>query len=131
MLSEAPVGVNIPVKNAQEAKRFYEDVLGASPVSVSDTDIVYKAGDSFFAIYETESAGKAEHTLATFVVDQLDATVAGLRSRGVSFEDYDFPGLKTVDSIAQLGDNRVAWFKDPDGNILSVAETSWYPIRST
>lgn len=127
MLGEAPVGMNIPVKNAQESKRFYEDVLAATPISVNETDIVYQTGNTFFAIYETQQVGKAGHTLGTFVVDDLDATIEGLRDRGVAFEDYDMPGLKTVDSIAQLGENRIAWFKDPDGNILSVAEVSWQP----
>lgn len=127
MLSEAPVGMNIPVRNAQEAKRFYEDVLGATPIWVGPTDIVYRTGHTFFAIYETQAVGTAEHTLGTFVVDDLEATMTDLRGRGVMFEEYDMPGLKTVDSIAQLGDNRIAWFKDPDGNILSVAETGWDP----
>ena len=69
-----------------------------------------------------EYAGTAQHTLGAFMVQDIDATVAELRGKGVTFEDYDLPGLKTVNGIAELGGIRGAWFKDPEGNILSVVQ---------
>ncbi len=122
MLAEAPFAADIPVRNLEEARQFYEDVLGLTPTRLSEMDITFRSGDALFAIYPTELAGKAEHTLGTFLVEDVDAAVSELRSRGITFEEYDFPGLKTVNGIAQVGPDRVAWFKDPDGNLLSVGQ---------
>jgi hypothetical protein len=66
--------------------------------------------------------GAAQHTLGAFLVRDVESTVADLRGKGVSFEDYDLPGVKTVNGIAELGGIRGAWFKDPEGNILSVVQ---------
>jgi len=121
MLGDTPFGANIPVRSVEDARGFYEGVLGATPVRVQETEIIYRAGNTLFGTYQTESAGKAEHTLGTFSgVQDIEATVSELRSSGVTFLDYDLPGLKTVDGIAQFGQEKVAWFKDPDGNILSI-----------
>jgi catechol 2,3-dioxygenase-like lactoylglutathione lyase family enzyme len=122
MLGERPFYADISVKDLQEARRFYEDILGVSPVRESETEIVYRAGDTLFAIYPGPAAGSCQHTLGTFMVEDIEAMVEELRSRGVTFEEYDMPGLKTVNGIAQIGPDKVAWFKDPDGNILSVGE---------
>jgi hypothetical protein len=84
--------------------------------------IIYRSGDAYFSLYPTEFAGTAQHTLGAFMVRDVEATVADLRGRGVTFEDYDLPGLKTVDGIADLGGIKGAWFKDPEGNILSVVQ---------
>ena len=84
--------------------------------------IIYTSGDSYFSIYPTEFAGTAQHTLTAFLVQDVEAAVADLRNKGVSFEEYDLPGLKTVNGIAELGGTRGAWFKDPEGNILSVVQ---------
>ncbi len=121
MLGKVRFGANIPVRSVADARHFYEDVLGVTPVRVQDAEIIYRAGESLFGIYETEAAGKAGHTLGTFSgVDDIEAVVAGLRGLGVVFEDYDLPGFRTVDGIAQFGAERAAWFRDPDGNILSI-----------
>jgi hypothetical protein len=84
--------------------------------------IIYRSGDSTFSLYPTEFAGTAQHTLGAFVVRDVQAAVAELRGKGVTFEEYDLPGVKTVDGIAELGGVRGAWFKDPESNILSVIE---------
>jgi hypothetical protein len=84
--------------------------------------IIYRSGDSYFSLYPTEFAGTAQHTLGAFMVGDVEAAVADLRGRGVRFEDYDLPGLKTVNGIAELGGIKGAWFKDPEGNILSVVQ---------
>jgi hypothetical protein len=71
-------------------------------------------------VYERPSAGTAEHTLAHFAVADLGATVRELRERGVQFEEYDRPDIRTVEGIATFEDFRAAWFKDPDGNIIGL-----------
>lgn len=122
MLANAPFYATIPTKDLQRARDFYEHVLGVIPERELERETVYRAGASFFDVYLTEAAGSARHTLGSFIVENIEAAVAELRSRGVSFEEYDLPGLKTVNGVAQLGPDKVAWFKDPDGNTLSLTQ---------
>jgi catechol 2,3-dioxygenase-like lactoylglutathione lyase family enzyme len=123
VLGERPFYANIPVKDLQEARRFYENTLGASPVHEDEGFLEYRTGDSRFGLYPNQdAAGSAQHTLGTFIVEDIETTVTELRSRGVTFEEYDMPGLKTENGVAQIGADKVAFFKDPDGNILSVVE---------
>ena len=122
MLGILGVSPEIPVTNLEQAKRFYEGVLGLKPATGLEAPghFFYEAGGGTqLGIYE-RGPSKAEHTLAAFNVSDVDAAVRDLRAKGVKFEDYDFPGLKTVNGIATLGNWRGGWFKDPDGNILAV-----------
>jgi catechol 2,3-dioxygenase-like lactoylglutathione lyase family enzyme len=113
----------IPAKDLEGTRRFYEDVLRCEIIRESPAGITYRSGDSFFDLYPTQFAGTAQHTIGGFLVDDVEAAAADLRSRGVTFEQYDFPGLKTDENgIAHLGGESAAWFKDPEGNILSVAQ---------
>jgi catechol 2,3-dioxygenase-like lactoylglutathione lyase family enzyme len=121
-LADWSFGATIPAKDLEGTRRFYEEVLGAHVVNEDPGGILYKAGDSYFSLYPTQFAGTAQHTLGAFVVRDIEAAVAGLRDEGVTFEEYDRPGVKTVNGIAELGGVRGAWFKDPEGNILSVVE---------
>lgn len=116
------LGTTIPAKDLERTRRFYEDVLDAQVVMEDPGGIIYRSGDSYFSLYPTEFAGTAQHTLAAFMVRDVEATVAQLRGKGVTFEDYDLPGLKTVNGIADLDGTKGAWFKDPEGNILSVVQ---------
>ena len=123
MLNAARIAAVVPVSDVEAAVGFYEGVLGLTLVA-HRTDIAvnpeaeFNAGDGSLLAYKSVGAGQSRHTVAGFRVDDLEATVAALRERGVVFEDYDFPELKTVEGIATLG--AVAWFKDPDGNILAL-----------
>ena len=125
MLGEISVFPAVPVSDVARSRRFYEEVLGLTPLRAQDEEVVYRAGDTRLAIYRSAGAGGATHTLCTFSGAPLDEVMEGMRERGVVFEEYDFPGLKTVDGVAQLGADRVAWFKDPDGNILSIDDASF------
>jgi catechol 2,3-dioxygenase-like lactoylglutathione lyase family enzyme len=116
------LGTTIPAKDLERTRRFYEDVLDAQVVMEDPGGIIYRSGDSYFSLYPTEYAGTAQHTLAAFMVRDVEATVAQLRGKGVTFEDYDLPGVKTVNGIADLDGTKGAWFKDPEGNILSVVQ---------
>jgi catechol 2,3-dioxygenase-like lactoylglutathione lyase family enzyme len=119
----------LPASDVERAKRWYADKLGLTPVKETDQWLTYRTGSSVFQLYPTGSAGTAQHTLGGWVVDDLEATVAELRERGVEFEEYDLPSLKTVDGIAQLGDvERAAWFRDSEGNILAVSQFLTGPL---
>jgi catechol 2,3-dioxygenase-like lactoylglutathione lyase family enzyme len=79
-----------------------------------------RAGETKLGVYESKTAGQSKHTLASFVVDDVRSVVDELKAKGVTFEEYDMPGMKTEDGVAAMGDTRAAWLKDPDGNILEI-----------
>jgi catechol 2,3-dioxygenase-like lactoylglutathione lyase family enzyme len=123
MLGQARVGATIPVSDRERAKDFYTGTLGLTVQEETGSDVMFAAGDGTgLGAYETPHAGTAQHALAAFLVDDLDATMAALRERGVTFEEYDLPGLKTENGVAVVDGERGAWFKDPDGNILAIGE---------
>lgn len=101
---------------------FYHDTLGFEVEDMPEAHqfMIHAGGGTGVVVYE-RSHTKAEHTVATFLVDDLPGTMEELRSRGVTFEEYDLPGLKTVNGIATLPGEESAWFTDPDGNIISLA----------
>ncbi|MGW8764344.1 VOC family protein [Streptomyces sp. NPDC055815] len=122
MLSDSPIAAIIPVKDLARAKRFYSETLGLPLVKETPEDTRYECGGTTIGLYETPLGGEAGHTLASWKVDDLDGEMKELRDKGVAFEDYDLPGIKTVDGVAETDTMRGAWFKDTDGNILCVVE---------
>ena len=123
MLDAMDYWPTLPAADMERAKRFYAEKLGLSPLVETEAWITYRSGSTIFQLYPTSSAGTAGHTLGGWVTDDLEATVTGLRENGVVFEEYDMPGLRTVDGIADLGGvERAAWFRDSEGNILAVSE---------
>jgi catechol 2,3-dioxygenase-like lactoylglutathione lyase family enzyme len=123
MLADARIGANVPVSNLDEAIAFYEGKLGLSLFERGKGEPFARfsgAGETKLGIYESKSAGQSRHTLASFVVDDVRAVVGALKANGVTFEEYDMPGIKTEDGVATMGDTRAAWLKDPDGNILEI-----------
>jgi catechol 2,3-dioxygenase-like lactoylglutathione lyase family enzyme len=123
MLADAPVQTIIPVTNLARSEKFYGETLGLKRVSLPMPGYVrfVAGGRTALCLYERGPTA-TEHTLAGFTVPNLEATMHELRSRGVKFEDYDFPGFKTENGILSDGTIRSAWFKDPDGNILCIDE---------
>lgn len=122
MLAETPLNAVIPVGDIERAKHFYGDTLGLKLIEDREDTVLFESGDSRFVLYTTPSGGQAAHTLAGWVVGDLDAEMAELRSRGITFEEYDQPGLKTENGVAEGAGMRGAWFKDSEGNILSLAQ---------
>jgi catechol 2,3-dioxygenase-like lactoylglutathione lyase family enzyme len=123
MLDSARIGANVPVSNLDDAISFYEGKLGLRLFEQGEGQPYARfagAGETKLGVYESKSAGQSRHTLASFVVDDVRATVSELQGNGVVFEEYDLPGIKTDDSVAAMGDTRAAWLKDPDGNILEI-----------
>ena len=123
MLSSGKVHPTISVTDLDRAAEFYGGTLELkTDGEITEDHIRYNAGDStYIIVYKRTDPPKAENTVASFEVDDVEGTVEWLKGKGVSFEEYDFPGFKTVNGIATLGDIKGAWFKDPDGNILAVA----------
>lgn len=114
----------LPAENLARARAFYGDTLGfeIQEMETSGSFLVAAGGGTRFLVYE-RARTTAEHTALTLLVDDLDSVVSDLRSRGVRFEDYDIPGLKTVEGIASMdGGGRSAWFTDPEGNIIAVTQ---------
>ena len=121
MLTDAQVTAVVPTTDLARARDFFENSLGLreSGTQMPGAEVVYRCGNgTTLQVYERASAGDAQHTLATWQVPDVRAEVQELRSRGVSFEEYDFPEIKTEDGVATTGDFQAAWFRDPDGNIL-------------
>jgi catechol 2,3-dioxygenase-like lactoylglutathione lyase family enzyme len=120
MFSPRSVHPTIPVKDLGQARAFYREKLWMEPFREAFDGAWYRVGDRDLLVYPSGFAGTNRATAAEFVVDDVPAAVATLRERGVVFEDYDFPDLKTVDSVATYEGQQSAWFRDPDGNILAL-----------
>jgi catechol 2,3-dioxygenase-like lactoylglutathione lyase family enzyme len=124
MLGKAEIAAIVPVSDIDKAVDFYGGALGLE-LDVRRDDLPenreaeFRAGDGTLVVYESVAAGQSKATLAAFRVADLDTVVAGLRERGVAFEEYDLPELKTENGIASIGDLRAAWARDPDGNIIA------------
>ena len=113
----------LPVKDLDRARRFYEGALGLDPLGAKpDGKFVYRCGGTEIALFPKPEGTKAQHTALSFQVADIAGTIAALKSRGVVFADYDFPGLRTVDHVCVLGSEKAAWFEDPEGNILCLHE---------
>ena len=113
----------LAVKDVARARRFYEDVLGFTPVASSMDDVLqYRAGELVFVVYPSQYAGTNRATALTWTVgDQLEIAVEGLKAKGVTFEHYELPDTVRAGDIHVSGEIRNAWFKDPDGNIHALS----------
>ena len=113
----------LPVKDLARARRFYEEQLRMQPLGLkADGKFVYRCGGAEIALFPKAEGTKAEHTALSFKVDDIRLAIRDLQSRGVTFADYDYPGLKTVEHVCVLGSEKAAWFQDTEGNILCLHE---------
>ncbi len=126
-LSECKVEPAVAVSDVDRARHFYEEQLGLTPGEVEEGQSVrYPCGSGtwIFIYLSVENAGRSPATIAGFFVDDLAATMDDLASRGVTFERYDQPGLKTDErGVFDAGSFKAAWVRDPDGNTLAITET--------
>jgi catechol 2,3-dioxygenase-like lactoylglutathione lyase family enzyme len=124
MLRDRDAVANLAVKDLNVAKKFYEGTLGLEPVGAQgDEVIVYRSGKTTLNVYRSKEAGTNKATAVTWAVgDELNTIVEALRSRGVTFEHYEMPGLKLEGDLHVGYGMKVAWFKDPDGNILNLVD---------
>jgi catechol 2,3-dioxygenase-like lactoylglutathione lyase family enzyme len=122
MLENRNAIANIAVRNLPAARKFYEGKLGLKAVGTEGDELVtYRSGDSTLFVYRSDFAGTNKATAVSWAVgDEVDAVVRRLKEKGVAFEHYEMPGMKRDGDVHVGGGMRIAWFKDPDGNVLSV-----------
>jgi catechol 2,3-dioxygenase-like lactoylglutathione lyase family enzyme len=132
-LKSAKTATRLPAQDLERARAFYSEKLGLDPSEEREGGLLYRLGDSEFGLFQSAGAPSGAHTQMAFEVEDIEATVAELRERGVAFEEYDVPGLTTEDGIAEIEGNypskgkgeRGAWFRDSEGNTLGIGQ----PVR--
>ena len=133
-LARGIAATRLPAQDLERARRFYSEKLGLEPVEERPGGLRYRCRSGEFALFESSGAPSGEHTQMGWEVDDIEATVHELRERGVVFEEYDLPGLETVDGIAEVAGNypskgglgeRAAWFRDSECNLIGIGE----PVR--
>jgi catechol 2,3-dioxygenase-like lactoylglutathione lyase family enzyme len=120
MLGEFNVFATVAVSDINKAKEFYGDTLGLEQTDENPGGVTYQSGTGKIFVYQSPTAGKNEATSAAWEVDDIESVAEALKAKGVSFEQYDFPGGAREGDIHIMGNMKAAWFKDPDGNILSI-----------
>ena len=133
MLKDGRVATRLPAQDLMRAKAFYAEKLGLEPVEEREGGLRYACAAGEFALFESTGGASGDHTQMGWEVEDIEATVSDLRARGVVFEEYDFPGLRTVGGIADIEGNypskgsgeRGAWFRDSEGNMLGIGQ----PLR--
>lgn len=122
MLGKHNVHTTLPALDLQRAKKFYHEKLGLVPTREDPSGIFFRAGDTEFLVFPSQGNSTGSFTQIGFDVEDIDAEVRELKSRGVHFEDYNSPALKTVNSVANVGSSKAAWFKDSEGNLLGLVQ---------
>jgi catechol 2,3-dioxygenase-like lactoylglutathione lyase family enzyme len=131
LLSESKVATRLPAQDLERARRFYAEKLGLEPVEERPGGLKYQCRNGYFVLFKSRGAASGEHTQMAWEVDDIETVVTELRKRGVVFEEYDLPGLKTVNGIAEVSGNypssggigeRGFWFRDSEGNLLGVGQ---------
>lgn len=123
MLGDMNVHAVLPVTNLDEARKFYEGVLGLEETGASEDgqEVMYRSGDTHLLVYVSDYAGTNEATAATWETNDVAAAVEILKNKGVTFEHYeDMPGVILEGDVHRIGPMSAAWFKDPSGNILNI-----------
>ena len=131
MLEDSKIAARIPVQDLQRARSFYAEKLGLEPSEERPGGLLYRCGEGEFALFESAGAASGDHTQMGWEVEDIEATVEWLRVRGVVFEELDFPGLRTVNRIAEVAGNYpskggvgewAAWFRDSEGNLFGIGQ---------
>jgi catechol-2,3-dioxygenase len=112
----------LPAQDVARAKAFYAERLGLSPTSEDKLGVHFVVGGTRFRLFKSGGSASGTHTQLALMVGDVAAQVGALRARGLQFEEYDYPNLKTVNGVADLGYAKAAWFKDSEGNLLGIAE---------
>ena len=124
-ITEAPVHPNLATADLARAKAWFAEKVGWQPILEPEGTLVYEVGDSHFTVYRTVFAGSARNTVMNWNVPDIGTEVARLRARGVTFENYDFGEIRTVDGImTDPTGGKTAWFKDPDGNSIAILQAA-------
>jgi len=121
-LPDAAVHTALPALDLERAKQFYRDKLGLTPTSETQSTALYQVRDGQLALFATSGKPSGDHTQIGWTVADIAATVSELRDRGVTFDEYDDPGFKTVNGIVSFGSTHFAWFRDSEGNVHNLAQ---------
>jgi catechol 2,3-dioxygenase-like lactoylglutathione lyase family enzyme len=123
LLAELPIHTALPVTDLERAKRFYAEQLGLTPESEMADGVFYRCGaGTRFLLFPSQGAGSGAHTQMTWNTNDIEAEVVALRGRGVTFEEFDTPDLKTINGVATIARSKGAWFKDSEGNLLALGQ---------
>jgi catechol 2,3-dioxygenase-like lactoylglutathione lyase family enzyme len=131
MLGDSKVAARIPVQDLQRARSAYAEKLGLEPSEERPGGLLYRCGEGEFALFESAGSASGDHTQMGWEVEDIEATVEWRRAQGVVFEEYDFPGLRTVNGIAEVAGNypskggvgeKAAWFRDSEGNLFGTGQ---------
>ncbi|HEY1305392.1 MAG TPA: VOC family protein [Vicinamibacterales bacterium] len=121
MLRDTDAVATLAVRDLGAAEKFYQETLELGRVGAEDDEvIVFESGDTTINVYRSSFAGTNKATALTWAVDDVEGIVRRLKAKGVKFEHYDLPDTKREGDVHVSGHIKVAWFKDPDGNILSL-----------
>ena len=125
MLTNASVSATLPASDIDRAKKFYQETLGLKVAKENTGGIKFDCGHgTYLYVYPSGFAGTNKATAAEWSVENIEAEMAELRAKDVAFEEYDLPGLKTENGVATNGGEKIAWFKDSEGNILALSQSS-------
>ncbi|MFF0715050.1 VOC family protein [Streptomyces bauhiniae] len=133
-LGRGSVATRLPAQDLGRARRFYSEKLGLEPFDERPGGLLYRCGGSFFVVFQSTGVSPGTFTQMGWEVDDLEATLAELRGRGVVFEDVEAPGFRTEGGIAEVQGNypskgargeRAAWFRDSEGNLIGIGQ----PVR--
>jgi catechol 2,3-dioxygenase-like lactoylglutathione lyase family enzyme len=123
-LKSFPLHTTVAASDLDRARAWYEEKLGLTPEKEDEGGFwIEFARDSWLYVYATGSAGTAQNTVGGWTVENIEAVMKELRDRGVKFEQYDMPGIKTDHGLANFETAKVAWFKDSEGNTFELSET--------
>ncbi len=122
-LERALLETTIPAQDLERARSFYAEKLGLTPTSEGQIALRFRLADGArFRLFRSSGKASGAHTQMAMMVDDLVAVVKELRARGLQFEEYDSPSLKTAGGIADVGYAKAAWFKDSEGNLIGIAQ---------
>ena len=146
MLANYPIHATLPATDLERAKRFYSEKLGLTPESEAPGGIFYRCSVTRLLVFPSVETASGTHTQLGWTVDDIETEVAALKARGVIFEEYNTPFLRTVNSVAVTdpavnpltgrveprlqtvnsvalsGPIKLAWFKDSEGNLLALTQ---------
>jgi catechol 2,3-dioxygenase-like lactoylglutathione lyase family enzyme len=129
-LARSDVATRLPARDLGRARRWYSERLGLDPVEERPGGLRYRCGSTYFVVFESTGKASGESTQMAWEVDDIEAVVADLKSRGVEFDEVDSPGTQTVNGIADIDGNypskgrgeRGSWFRDSEGNLLGIGQ---------
>jgi catechol 2,3-dioxygenase-like lactoylglutathione lyase family enzyme len=122
MLNDKSTYATIPVSDIERAQRFYVETLNLDPEMVTEGGVMFRSGGTQFFVYPSRYKSSG-HSQMSWLVKDIKAEVAALKAKGIEFLEFDLPGIKTVDGIAQSGPAVwTAYFRDPDGNLLGLTQ---------